>query len=719
MLVADHDVGVASVPLNVTVLVPLVAPKLVPVIVTEVPTGPLVGERLVSVGATVTVYGSALLARPLTVTTTLPVPEPAGTGTTMLVADHDVGVAAVPLNVTALVPCVAAKFVPATVTTVPTGPLAGDRLVSVGATVTVYGSALLAKALTVTITLPVVAPAGTGTTMLVADHDVGVASVPLNVTVLVPCEAPKLVPTIVTMVPTGPLLGDRFVSVGATVTVYGSALLARPLTVTTTLPVVAPAGTGTTRLVADHDVGVAAVPLNVTVLVPCDPPKLVPAIVTTVPTGPLLGDRFVSVGATVTVYGSALLARPLTVTTTLPVVAPAGTGTLMLVADHAVGVAVVPLNETVLVPCEAPKFVPVIVTAVPTGPLLGERVVSVGATVTVYGSALLARPLTVTTTLPVVAPAGTGTTRLVDDHDVGVARVPLNVTVLVPCEPPKLAPVIVTTVPTGPLVGDRLVSVGATVTVYGSALLARPLTVTITLPVVAPTGTGTTTLVADHDVGVAGVPLNVTVLVPCEAPKLVPAIVTMVPTGPLLGDRFVSVGATVTVYGSALLARPLTVTTTLPVVAPAGTGTTRLVADHDVGVARVPLNVTVLAPCEAPKFVPVIVTAVPTGPLLGERVVSVGATVTVYGSALLARPLTVTTTLPVVAPAGTGTTRLDADHDVGVAGVPLNVTVLVPCEAPKLVPAIVTMVPTGPDAGVSVVMLGDDTVTVNGRLLLA
>jgi hypothetical protein len=47
---------------------------------------------------------------------------------------------------------------------------------------------------------------------------------------------------------------------------------------------------------------------------------------------------------------SALLATPPTVTTTLPLVAPAGTGTVMLVADHALGVAAVPLNVTVLVP---------------------------------------------------------------------------------------------------------------------------------------------------------------------------------------------------------------------------------------------------------------------------------------------------------------------------------------------------------------------------------
>ena len=161
------------------------------------------------------------------------------------------------------------------------------------------------------------------------------------------------------------------------------------------------------------------------------------------------------VGGAVTVNVSPLLARPPTVTTTLPVVAPAGTGTTMLVADQLVGVAVVPLNVTVLVPCVAPKFVPVIVTDVPTGPLVGARLVRRRRPVTVNVRPLLARPPTVTTTLPVVAPVGTGTTMLVADQLVGVAAVPLNVTVLVPCVAPKFVPVIVTDVPTGPLVGDR------------------------------------------------------------------------------------------------------------------------------------------------------------------------------------------------------------------------------------------------------------------------
>jgi len=128
---------------------------------------------------------------------------------------------------------------------------------------------------------------------------------------------------------------------------------------------------------------------------------------------------------------------------------------------------------------------------------------------------LLACPPTVTTTLPVVAVLGTGTTMDVALQLVGVAAVPLNVTVLVPCVDPKFVPVPVTDVPTGPDVGDKLVMLGPlVVTVNETPLLARLLTVTITLPVVAPLGTGTTIEVALQLVGVAVVPLNFTVLVP-------------------------------------------------------------------------------------------------------------------------------------------------------------------------------------------------------------
>src|SRR5438309_2336060 len=181
---------------------------------------------------------------------------------------------------------------------------------------------------------------------------------------------------------------------------------------------------------------------------------------------------------------------------------------------------------------------------------------------------------------------------------------------------------MVTAVPTGPVVGFRLVIVGADeVTVKFTPLLAIPPTVTTTLPVVAPLGTDATMLVALQLVVLAAVPLKVTVSV--VVTKLVPVIVTAVPTGPEVGFRLVMAGADeVTVKFTPLLAIPPTVTTTLPVVAPLGTDATMLVALQLVVLAVVPLKVT--APV-VPKLVPVMVTAVPTGPVVGFRLVIAGA----------------------------------------------------------------------------------------------
>src|SRR5437899_2488000 len=95
----------------------------------------------------------------------------------------------------------------------------------------------------------------------------------------------------VTDVPIVPELGVNVLMLGGGTIVKFTPLLARPATVTTTLPVVAPKGAGTAMLVALQFVGVAAIPLKVTLLVPCDVPKLAPAIVTDVPTAPELGLR--------------------------------------------------------------------------------------------------------------------------------------------------------------------------------------------------------------------------------------------------------------------------------------------------------------------------------------------------------------------------------------------------------------------------------------------
>ena len=68
---------------------------------------------------------------------------------------------------------------------------------------------------------------------------------------------------------------------------------------------------------------------------------------------------------------------------------------------------------------------------------------------------------------------------------VNEAALPLNLTAVAPV---KLAPVIVTTVPTGPLVGEKLVIRGPTVKL--PALVAVPPgVVTLIVPDVAPEGT--------------------------------------------------------------------------------------------------------------------------------------------------------------------------------------------------------------------------------------
>jgi hypothetical protein len=162
-------------------------------------------------------------------------------------------------------------------------------------------------------------------------------------------------------------------------------------------------------------------------------------------------------------------------------------------------------------------------------------------------------------------------------------------------------------------------------------------------------------------------------------------------------------GAGATIKVTALLVRLDVVTTTLPLVALFGTGTTMLVALQLVGVAVVPLNVIV--PCVAPKFVPLSVTEVPAGPPSGEIVAMLGAGMTMKFRPLLARPDTTTTTLPDVAPVGTGATILVELQLVGVAAVPLNVTVL-PWPPPKFVPAIVMDAAIPPELGERLVIAG-------------
>jgi hypothetical protein len=186
-------------------------------------------------------------------------------------------------------------------------------------------------------------------------------------------------------------------------------LLATPFTVTTTFPVVAPDGTVTTICVSFHVVTGTLALLSVTVLVPCVAPKLVPIIVTDVPTAPEVGERLMMVGAATsesTLKLTLLLATPDTVTTTGPVVAPFGTVTVMLVVLQLVTEAIVPLNVIVLEPWMAPKPLPEIVRDDPTGPELGDKpaITGAGATTTTVVEPQIWPVHALTVTAPVATP---------------------------------------------------------------------------------------------------------------------------------------------------------------------------------------------------------------------------------------------------------------------------------------------------------------------------
>jgi len=198
----------------------------------------------------------------------------------------------------------------------------------------------------------------------------------------------------------------------------------------------------------------------------------------------------------VIVKATPLLATPPTVTTTLPVVAPVGTGTTMLVALQLVGVPAVPLKVTVLVPRVAPKFVPVIVTDVPTAPEVGFRLVIVGAAaavmVKVGGFGLVSGPppgcgLNVSTlTVWAVArlAAGTCTVRVpefVTATALAGSEMVLNCTSVAPAR--KLLPFTVKVSPLDPaaaVVGEIEVIPGMGLrTVKGTALVVLPVSATV------------------------------------------------------------------------------------------------------------------------------------------------------------------------------------------------------------------------------------------------
>jgi hypothetical protein len=313
--------------------------------------------------------------------------------------------------------------------------------------------------------------------------------------------------------------------------------------------------------------------------------------------------------------------------------------------------AAVPLNATVVAPL---KLAPLIVTLVPIAPLAGVKLAIVGGGITVKPVALVAVPPGVVTLIgPFVVPAGTLASILVDVTTTSAVAVPLNVTVTPTGLWVNPVPLIITICPIRPLSGVKLVIVGTTMKL--PALVAVPPgVVTLIGPLAASAGTVASITLSDATVkvaavsGCAAVPLNVTDVAPV---KFVPLIVTVTPTDPLVGLKLVIVvELATTVNALALVAVPPgVVTLSGPVVAPAGTVASITLSDVTVKVMAVPLTVTAVAPV---KVVPLIVTAVPTGPLAGAKLVIFGLTMKFPG--LPAVPSGVVTVMfPVVAPAGT------------------------------------------------------------------
>jgi hypothetical protein len=157
---------------------------------------------------------------PFTVTEIAPEVAPLGTVTTSCVAVADVTVAVTPLIVTVLSDTVVLKLVPVITIDEPTAPLevklvmVGDPVdVPVDVTVKSFVEVAL-RPFTVTVILPVVAPAGTVTVSCVTVAAVTAAVVPLKVTVLLVVTVLKLVPVMVTVLPAAPLVGVKLVIVG-------------------------------------------------------------------------------------------------------------------------------------------------------------------------------------------------------------------------------------------------------------------------------------------------------------------------------------------------------------------------------------------------------------------------------------------------------------------------------------------------------------------------
>jgi hypothetical protein len=172
IFVSESTVKTEAVPLNRTAVAP---EKAEPLIVTDVPTGPDVGENPLIDGGGITEKVEELVAVPPGVTTEIaPLVAPFGTVAVIFVSESTEKIVVVPLNRTSVAPL---SCVPVIVTDVPTEPDAGENPPIDGAgTVTVKLAELEAVPSGVTTEIgPLVAPSGTVAVIRVFESSVNEA----------------------------------------------------------------------------------------------------------------------------------------------------------------------------------------------------------------------------------------------------------------------------------------------------------------------------------------------------------------------------------------------------------------------------------------------------------------------------------------------------------------------------------------------------------------
>lgn len=262
----------------------------------------------------------------------------------------------------------------------------------------------------------------------------------------------------------------------------------------------------------------------------------------------------------------------------------------------------------------------------------------------------------------------------------------------------RLNPVIVTTVPAGPSIGQIEEIDGPMVSAV--VLWASKVPRTETCPVIASAGTVAVIWVGESIVnaGSAVVPVNPTDV---TESRLVPVIVTVEPGAAVAGEKDVMVGGAAKLADA--VAVPADVLTVMgPLVTLAGTVARMVVEDLLLNdAAGVVPNRTAVAP---DRFAPVMVTTVPAAPRAGENsVIAADETLNVRVATPVLTGVSTEIT-PVTAFGGTVTVIEVSVTAVGVAVEPLNLTAVAPV---KLAPVMVTTLPAVPEVGLNDAIAGD------------